>query len=192
MGRDDLIEEVKFGRMSPNEAEAEASRLGLEPFATAPDPMTCDPRADPWWTLPMTVAWIASREARDVLKTYDRYLVQSWHWIFREWRNGPEGPILKGHFLEQPNRATLPRLLLLENIRRASDALPEGSIEIREAESLLWKALQGSQLQASGIPIGGSQRKLIPDFEWLDLSQSRKEVAMLFDMIATRPWAIMR
>ena len=141
MGRDDLIEEVKFGRISPEEAEAEAARLGWEPFATAPDPKTCDPRAEPWWTLPMTVAWIPRRNARDVLELYDRYLLQSWHWIFREWRNGPEGPTFKGHFLEQPNRVTLPRLMLRENIRRVYETLPEESVGISDAESLLWKGV---------------------------------------------------
>jgi hypothetical protein len=47
--------------------------------------------------------------------------------------------------------------------------LPQGSIGIRDAESLLWTALQTNQLQATGIPIGQTQRKLIPDFEWRDL-----------------------
>jgi hypothetical protein len=101
MERDDLIEEVKFGRMSPEEAEAEAARLGSGPLATSPDPQQYDPRAEPWWTLPMTVVWIARRRMRDVLENYDPYLLQSWHWIYREWRNGFEGPTFKGHFLEQ-------------------------------------------------------------------------------------------
>lgn len=36
-GRDDLIEDVRYGRLSPEVAEAEAARLGLEPLATKPD-----------------------------------------------------------------------------------------------------------------------------------------------------------
>ena len=34
MERDDLIEEVKFGRMTPEQAEAWAARLGLGPLIT--------------------------------------------------------------------------------------------------------------------------------------------------------------
>src|SRR5690242_18078882 len=99
MGRDELIDEVKFGRLSPLEAEAEAARLGLEPLAPRPAPSQYNPLGEPWWTLPMTVAWIAWRNALEVLENYDPYLLECWHWVFREWRNGPDGPIFKGHFL---------------------------------------------------------------------------------------------
>lgn len=60
---DDLIEEAKFGRMSPAAAEAEAARLGLPPLASSPDPKQCDPMVEAWWTIPMTIAWIMWRNA---------------------------------------------------------------------------------------------------------------------------------
>ena len=43
MRREDLIENVEYGRMSRDEAEAEAARLGLAPLVTAPDPNAFDP-----------------------------------------------------------------------------------------------------------------------------------------------------
>jgi len=65
-GRDKLIDAVMHGRMSPAQAEAEAARLGLEPLAPAPDAWKYHPLSEVWWTLPVTVAWIAWRTARDV------------------------------------------------------------------------------------------------------------------------------
>lgn len=38
--RNDLIDPVQRGRMSPDEADAEAKRPGLEPLSFRPDPTT--------------------------------------------------------------------------------------------------------------------------------------------------------
>jgi hypothetical protein len=42
-GRDDLIDDVQNGRMSPEAAEEEAARLGLPPLAPVPDPASYNP-----------------------------------------------------------------------------------------------------------------------------------------------------
>jgi hypothetical protein len=54
--RDELIDKVQHGKLTPAQAEAEALRLGLGPFAKCPDPDRFDPMAEAWWSLPMAVA----------------------------------------------------------------------------------------------------------------------------------------
>ena len=64
--RDDLIEDVKYGRIEPLAAEAEAKRLGLEPFARSPDPEKFDPLGEEWWTQSpqglATQSWLPERK----------------------------------------------------------------------------------------------------------------------------------
>lgn len=168
-GRDDLIEHVKYGRMSPDEAEAEAARFGLERLASSPEPRKYNPMGEAWWTLPMTVAWIAWRDPLEVLRCYDPYRVQCLDWHYQEWRLGSDGPIHKGHFLKERHRATLSLLSLAERYDIATDVVSESSAGVLDAKAHLWKALQANLLQATGIPNDGEQRKPIPDYEWRDL-----------------------
>ena len=168
IGRDDLIEDVKYGRMSPDEAEAGAIKLGLKPFASTPDPQKYNPIGEVWWSISMTVAWIAWRSGREVLESYDPYRLQCWDWHYQEWQV-PGGPIFKGHFLKQRQRATLSLLAFNERYDIANGSVRENSISVADAEARLWKALQDDQLRASGIPNNSDQRKPIPDYEWHDL-----------------------
>ena len=69
LSRDELIEEVEYGRMSPAEAEAEAAKLSLGPLAATPDPRQFNPMDEVGWTLPMTVAWI---EGSSILRSLPR------------------------------------------------------------------------------------------------------------------------
>jgi hypothetical protein len=105
--RDDLITKVQRGEMTPADAESEAKRLGLRSLASEPDPNDYDPMREPFWTLPMAVAWIAYRTQNAVRNWWDEYRKECWDWHFREWRVGPDGPVHQGHFLEQPLKATL-------------------------------------------------------------------------------------
>jgi hypothetical protein len=59
--RDELITKVQHGERTPAEAEIEAKRLNLRPLENRPDPHDYDPMREPFWTLPMAVAWIAYR-----------------------------------------------------------------------------------------------------------------------------------
>jgi hypothetical protein len=184
--RDDLFEEVKYGRMTSDQAEAEAARLGLDPLAAVPDPQKFDPMAEPWWTLPMTVAWIVWRDEQDVLENYDPYRLEWLDWIFRKWRVGPEGPVHKGHFLEQRKPATLSRLAIsyyLDATQRRGNP-----VTFKEAEKSLWNALQDNQLQATGIPPDGEKRVPIPDFEWRDLKpyEERERDVVRYEAISRR------
>jgi hypothetical protein len=167
--REDLIERVKYGHMSPAEAEAEAARLGLSPLATSPQPLKHNPLGEAWWTLPMVIAWIMWRDPKAVLDCFDPHRTQFWDWHFEEWRIGPDGPIQKGHFLKQRRRATLSQLSLSESYDASTDTLRESSHKFTDATALLWKALRDNLLQATGIPNDDEQRRPIPDYEWRDL-----------------------
>jgi hypothetical protein len=110
--RDDLIDDVRYGRISPAQAEAEAMRLGYEPFAVTPDPKKFDPMREEWWTPVMALTWIAKRDSQAVREVFDPYRVECFDWHFREWRIGPDGPVNKGWFLDQRKPATISRFLL--------------------------------------------------------------------------------
>src|SRR4051794_6108674 len=71
--RDELIDKVQHGKLTPAQAEAEAVRLGLDPFETCPDPDQFDPMAEARWTLPMAVAWISWRSWDRVREYWDAY-----------------------------------------------------------------------------------------------------------------------
>jgi hypothetical protein len=186
--RDDLFEEAKYGRMTPAEAEAEAARLGLAPLAAAPGAQKFDPMIEPWWTLPMTVAWIVWRNDRDVLENYDPYRLAWFDWIYREWRIGFEGPIHEGYFLEQRKPATLPRLALSIHFDILDGQSRENLFTFEEAEKSLWNALQDDQLQATGIPTDGEKREHIPDFEWRDLKafEERERDVVRFEPLSRK------
>lgn len=70
--RDDLITMVQRGQMIPADAEFVAKRLGLGPLASEPDPNNYDPMREPFWTLPMAVAWIAYRTQDAVRNWWER------------------------------------------------------------------------------------------------------------------------
>jgi hypothetical protein len=57
--RDELIEAVRYGRMTPAEAERQALQAGFTPLAHEPDPNLFDPLRKSFWTPAMAVAWIA-------------------------------------------------------------------------------------------------------------------------------------
>jgi hypothetical protein len=80
--RDELAEALQYGRMKPEEAEAKLKELGLPPLAPQPDPANLNPMREVWWTLPMTVAWIAWRTSEDVRDVWDEYRREQTVWLF--------------------------------------------------------------------------------------------------------------
>lgn len=168
-GRDDLIREVAYGRMSPDDAEAEAARLGLQPLASRPDPGKFDPMTEAWWTPPMTVAWIAWRDPQQVLNWYDPYRAECLDWHYTEWRLSPDVQVFKGYVLNERQRATLASLFLSEKYDFVTGEKSPGAIAVNEASSQLQNALKENSLQATGIPNNEEQRIIVPDREWRDL-----------------------
>ena len=163
--RDDLITMVQHGEMTPADAESEAVRLGLGPFASEPDPNDYSPMRAPFWTLPMTVAWIAYRAEDAVRNWWDEYRKECSFWYFQEWRVGPDGPVHQGHFLKRRSNATLVRLQMADAMRDVARPM-----SVAEAIDVLWQALRSGHLDASGIDEDTGQRVPIPAQQWHDLT----------------------
>lgn len=161
--RDDLITLVQRGQMGPADAECKAKRLGLSPLASEPDPNDYDPMREPFWTLPMTVAWIAYRTQDAVRKWWDDYRKECRDWHFRIWRV-PGGPIFEGHFLEQRSSATLVRLQMMEVLD------VKGLMSVERAIDALWLAIQNGSVEVTGIDEDSSRRVSIPAEQWHDLT----------------------
>src|SRR5712672_3381521 len=104
--RDSLFEALRYGRMTPEQAELAAKLSGLAPLAPQPNPADYDATAEAWWTPPMTIAWIAWRSHREVIEVWDAYRLQCSDWHFREWRIGPTGELHEGYFTDPRLTAT--------------------------------------------------------------------------------------
>ena len=155
--RDNLITLVQRGEVTPADAESQAKQLGLDPLASEPDPIDYDPMREPFWTLPMAVAWIAYRTQEAVRNWWDEYRRECWDWHFREWRVGPDGPIHQGHFLEQRIKATLV-LLKMAGMWPGQGGL----MSVAEAIDTLWLVLRSGGLEATGIDEDTGRRVPIP------------------------------
>jgi hypothetical protein len=168
LSRDQLIDAVQYGRMTPDDAEAEAARLGLGKLATEPDKDALDAMRETWWTLPMAVAWITWRTADAVCKHWDAFRRQCWDWHFQQWKSVPDGPIHSGHFLEQRRHASLLLLSLSEQFD-AANGNERPNLSMRDSRTELWDALGEGLLEATAIDCDTGRRVAIPQFEWQDL-----------------------
>jgi hypothetical protein len=166
-----LIEKALRGEILPAAGEAEAKRLGLPPLACKPEESAFDPMSEPWWTLPMAMAWIAWRRPRQVLGCWDKYRLRCW-----AWRRA-----LGRHRLVRGRPATLRLLLRAE--RSAAEAKSEAPrttivqsvMGVRSAKAELWRALQEGTLQATGINPDTGRRVQILAFEWYDLENVEEQ-----------------
>ena len=167
--RDKLIQAVQHGQITPDQAEAEVVRLGLEPFASEPDPACFDPLRETFWTPAMAVAWIALRTLDAVREWWNAYRAECRDWQFRRWRVGPEGLIHEGHFLEQRRPAALMDIRLAEiwDQQAGEDIAPV--ITIPDAIDALWIALREGLFDATALPPEGGPRKPVPAAQWHDL-----------------------
>src|SRR4051812_29005411 len=83
--RDVLIDRVRRGELTPQQAEDEAARKGFGPIASKPDPINFDPAKMPWWTLPMALAWIAWRSLELVRDSCAEYRENWLEWFPGSW-----------------------------------------------------------------------------------------------------------
>ena len=167
--RDELIDKVRGGELTPEQAEAEAHRLHCNPLSTEPAPSAFDPMPEEFWSLPMAVAWIAYRTPAAVREWWDAYRAECWDWNHRKARLGFDGPIQAGYFLEQRATASLARLKLAESIEDRSDRDPDFSTAVGEAIVALHIALRGDCLTATGIDPQRGERQPVPATLWQDL-----------------------
>lgn len=166
--RDQLIERARYGEISAAEADAEATRLGLDSLSCAPNPNEFRPEDETHWTLVMAVAWIAYLDLHEVREWSARYWEECFDWHWRRWRAAPDGPIHEGWHLEQRSRPTLNLLGISGEIDRAEAGKPL-FMSISEARDALWIALREGFIAASGINSETGQRVAIPALEWYEL-----------------------
>lgn len=166
--RDRLIEQAKYGEISGDEADAEAKRLGLGSLSHRPGRDDFRPESLSHWTLPMVLAWISYLDLEEVREWSAPYREQCWHWVWRRWQVGFDGPIHEGWLLEQRSKPTVSLLAISAAIDGTSGSKPM-SVSLREAQESLWIMLRDGFLKATGIDTSTDRRVEIPSVEWHDL-----------------------
>jgi hypothetical protein len=162
--RDRLLDQVSLGEMSPQEAEDEAKKKGVGPFAVRPDPAPHDPLKKRSWTLAMTLAWIVYRDPSQVME-WDNEFRANW----MEWRQlGP------GHELRPVTLVDGKRFEEWGAISADPDQTPEGVLsKIATAKAELWSALLEGKITAEAIPAGERRRVSVQAYEWQDMTTAR-------------------
>lgn len=166
--RDELIERAKLGEISGEAADAEAIWLGLGSLSHTPGPEKFRPEAEPYWTIPMAVAWIAYLDLDEVREWYPPFRAACFHWLWQRWRRGPDGEPLEGWHLEGRQRATLLRLKM-GALWDARPAERPQEMSIEEAQKALWLALREGFFAASGIDTETGRRVEIAPLDWNEL-----------------------
>ena len=166
--KEKLFLRAAHGEISGDEADAEAIRLGLGRLSHKPYPHEWRAEDLAQWTLPMAVAWIAYRNFDEVREWHAAYRENSWGWIWRRWRAGPDGPVHEGWHLEQRNPPSLALLALGEAFDRADDD-KSLVMSVRDAREALWAALQEGFFVASGVDLETNRRVEVPSLDWHEL-----------------------
>ena len=185
ISRDEVIERVKRGQMTPDQAEAWSAKKGTEPFAEERTLQHYNPIKDPDWSLPMVVAWIIWQTPADVMKVVPSRGKQCkiWH---PETVGPSKLPPPKLPSLEEQNstRQTLPQTLYVLEV---PEDLPVTALLINAAErvtdeeksrwqvapvevnEMLHAKLKEGQLKATGVKDKTNRVIILPE-EWQDLS----------------------
>ena len=187
--RNEIISLARYGKITPEAAEAEAAANGWKPFATQPSVPEFEPMRESRWTITMAIAWIAWRDLKLVRENSQKFSSECWHWFFREWQqpdnSGERFQRHEGWFLESWSEPTAVRLLIEEKWLERHNALPPTTrLSVTDAEGALWDALGNQQLVAealdsSGIPVD------VPPREWsyLKLFEEGKRDSLKYDVL---------
>lgn len=176
--RDVLLHRARLGEITPDEAEKEAKRLGLEPFARLPRPSEFNPREKSRWSLAMVLAWIVWREFDEVRAWDNEYREACSAWTRRTLqlptKDGTFGEPVTGWFVDPvPLRCGL----MFEAFGYLPADMDESRLRLtdapKRAKGDLWRRLQEGELTAEGIPARGGARVQVPKHEWVDLQNVR-------------------
>lgn len=187
--RDELISLVRYGKIKPEEAEAEAAAYGLPPFESKPSLPAFDPLQESRWSLAMAVAWIAWRDIELVRENCPGIRSEWWYWYFREWNEPVDGGTSfarrAGWFLEARPEATTVWLSVSETLMRTRGELPPSfQMKVSEAEKVLWRSLSQGDLTAEAL--NERDRPVdIPAREWsyLKLFEDGKRDVLKYDAL---------
>jgi hypothetical protein len=87
----DIIERVQRGQMTPEEGEEWALKNERAPFVAALDTRSSSPIEEPYWPIPLAVAWIIAREPETAVRSWMRQ--KFWGrdlWRTEPWRNAAQ------------------------------------------------------------------------------------------------------
>ena len=168
--RDILIDQVRRGSLSPDDAEAEAAKQGFGPLATLPNPLEFDPNEMAWWSLPMALAWIAWRNTNSVREHCAEFRENWSHWVPGSWNvpanDGTEFARIDGYELKSVRRSTACRLSLIEAYLDSTRSLPSTmEMSVSKAEKQLFAALAAGRIVAVAKDSAGNVVD-IPQREW--------------------------
>ena len=169
--RNRLLDEVFHGRMTPDDAEQEASRLNLRPFSCEPDANLFNPLDLPTWSLAMTVAWIAWRNLDHVRLSWPEYCKECWEW---RWHHSRVPVPAENSWKEVEGwelKQRQPHSLHFQGLMEAVDDLwPDDDLKVlsvKSAREQLWKSLINEDIKAIAVNhLSGSAPLVIPFHEF--------------------------
>jgi hypothetical protein len=191
--RDILIDRVRQGDLTPEDAEQEAERQGFGPLARKPPPTEFNPDKMHYWSLPMALAWIAWRSSQSVREHCAEYRENYWEWVPVSWNvqtndaNGTKR--IDGYELRAMGLSTACRLPILEKPLRARKELPStAKLTVSQAVKQLFAKLAAGQIIASAKNAFG-QVVDIPQREWpyLRLFEERERDVLKYDPLDKEP-----
>ena len=174
--RDYLFEELRYGRVSLDDARARANEVGIDSLEGNPGPNDFNPMEETYWTLAMAVAWIAWRRPVKVRDHWNKYRERCSYFHFEKWRVGFDGSIHEGWLCDNRAPATLLSLMLDETSENSrgdenEEDEPQQSTQlftVKKSREDLWRKLQNGELIATGKR-QLSERNPIDSYRWQDL-----------------------
>jgi hypothetical protein len=167
--KDNILERVRLGKISPCDAEQQASQLGIV-LSHAPDPPAFDPLQEREWTLPMTASWVIERSLDAVRERSDRYRVETRDWVPRlAPRDGydlkPGEPTTLFSIFYEAHSTALNAVLDGEHSQQ-NPRPPDYNEGACPAARDLRFALRSGGLKASGLLDGEQSRSPIRETAW--------------------------
>jgi hypothetical protein len=179
MTRDDVLNLVELGELTPAQAEAWARKNGQPPFETQPNSSDFDPMSERYWTLAMAAAWIIWRKPEAVREFWDGYRGRYWHRL-RKPREPRKSPRKRGWRLVSRAPPSPDEVL----IKAAQEDREDNRLHALEATHSLIDHLEDGKLVARGIPHGQNRHVDIDPKEWIDFRPFDFHVAGEHDSIA--------
>ena len=135
-------------------AEAEAARAGVGPLARRVEADGFDPMSEPFWSIPMTLAWIMQRNESVVREMWDLYRSEFDDWVYQE---------ADPRLIRQRPPAGEIDLIALSPV---ADPLP-----FEKAVTALKRALLEGEIDATAVDVRG-KRDSLNATQWIDLDLS--------------------
>jgi hypothetical protein len=184
-----LLEELREGRIEPDTARAKAAEAEIN-LEERPVPSKFDPMTVERWTLPMAVAWIASKNPEQVREQWDPWRKEHKDFVREESSaNGGKPP---RYYLQRRGSAKLFDLL-------AQDAHHTEPVPIKhkphcEARDELWRRLIVGEIVATGQSYPSGPEQEINRDLWINLwtpprVDAEDILALIDSRIDSREWS---